>query len=166
MGIAVTLESFLKTRNITFDVVEHSYTEGSFNTARHACIPPTHLAKGVVFRDEDFHYIMAVIPASHRVLRHTLNQILDRHLVMADEDELDDLFFDCHHGAIPSIGQAYGLHVIWDEQLQNTEDLWVEAGDHEHLIHVHSQQFEQAMGNSLNDMISTQAKHALRRLRR
>jgi len=159
MGVAITLESFLKTKAIDYELKEHSYTEGSFHTAQVAEVPSHHLVKGVVFRDEDLHYTMAVIPADHRILRHTLNQLLDRHLEMADEDELDDIFFDCEHGAIPSFGQAYGLNIIWDESLSSCSDLWIEAGDHEHLIHLNSQDFQRLMKNHMHDHISVNRHH-------
>lgn len=158
MGVAITLENFLKTQGIRFDVVEHRYTEGSVNTALSAEVPSQQLAKGVVFRDEDLHYTMAVLPASHRVLRHTLNQILDRRLELADEEELDDIFFDCEHGAIPSFGQAYGINVIWDDQLQDVNDLWLEAGDHQHLIHIHRKDFNRLMCGFMHETISCERR--------
>jgi Ala-tRNA(Pro) deacylase len=154
MGVAITLDNYLKTKDVEFDIVQHPYTEGSFNTALCANIPAEALIKGVVFRDEDFHYTMAVIPASNRVLRHTLNQVFDRHLVLADEDELNNIFFDCEQGAIPSFGQAYGLNVIWDDQLLERPDFWLEAGDHEHLIHLANEDFQRLMQSCLHDRIS------------
>ena len=114
MGIAITLKKFLRSQKINYDVLEHRYAEGSHDTAQLAEVPAGQLLKGVVFRDEDFFYTMAIVPAHHRVLRHTLNEVLGRHLVLADEEELRRLFFDCEPGAIPSFGQAYGLNIIWD----------------------------------------------------
>ncbi len=154
MGVAITLENFLKTKDVEFDVLEHRYAEGSVNTALSAEVPSNNMVKGVVFRDEDLHYTMAIVPASHRVLRHTLNQILDRRLQLADEEELDELFFDCEHGAIPSFGQAYDINVIWDDQLQGAQELWLEAGDHEHLIHIQQHDFNRLMAQHMHETIS------------
>jgi len=154
MGIANTLDNFLKTKDICFDVIEHAYSEGSYNTALCAAIPPEQFVKGVVFRDEDLHYTMAVVPASNRVLRHTLNQVFDRKLQLADEEELADIFFDCEEGAIPSFGQAYGINIIWDDQLSHCKEFWLEAGDHEHLIHLMPQDFRRLMANYMHDTIS------------
>ena len=154
MGVALTLEQYLKTRNVDFDLTPHHYSEGSCNTALCAAIPSHCLAKAVVFRDEDLHYTMAVVPADHRVLRHTLNEILDRHLELADEDELETIFFDCQQGAIPSCGQAYGLNVVWDDRLSLQADLWLEAGDHENLVHLSGDNFMRLMANCLHETIS------------
>lgn len=154
MGIASTLDNFLKTRDIHFDIVEHAYSEGSYNTAQCAAIPPEQLIKGVVFRDQDLHYTMAVVPASNRVLRHTLNQVFDRSLQLAGEEELAEIFFDCEEGAIPSFGQAYGINIIWDDQLELHKEFWLEAGDHEHLVHLMQDDFKRLMASYLHDRIS------------
>ncbi len=158
MGVAITLKNFLNSHKIHYDILEHRYVEGSYNTAQCAEVPFNKLIKGVVFRDEDLHYIMAIVPASHRVLRHTLNEILDRRLELADEEELDEIFFDCEHGAIPSLGQAYGINVIWDDELQQVEDLWFEAGDHQHLLHIQRKDFDRLMNNCMHETISSARK--------
>ncbi len=157
MGIALTLENYLNSQRIHFDLLRHEYSEGSHNTACAARVPFRNLAKGVVFRDEDFYYTVAVVPSTNKVRRHTLNQIFDRHLELADEEELGDLFVDCAHGAVPALGQAYGINVIWDEQLLEVDDIWMEAGDHEHLIHISRQQFEALMSPTLREKFSAEA---------
>lgn len=159
MGIAVTLENYLNTKDINYQLMEHRYSVGSFNTAEAAEIPTHNMLKGVVFRDEDLHYTMVVVPADHRILRHTLNQVFDRHLEMADEDELDDIFFDCERGAIPSFGQAYGLNVVFDDSLYDCKEFWLEAGDHEHLIHLRKREFTKLMKNCMHEHLSEQRQH-------
>ncbi|TQV84785.1 YbaK/EbsC family protein [Exilibacterium tricleocarpae] len=157
MGIAITLKNYLQANRVAFDLLHHHYAEGSHNTACAARIPSRSLAKAVVFRDEDFYYTLAVIPSDRKVRRHTLNQIFDRHLELADEEELDRLFSDCARGAVPALGQAYGVNVIWDEQLLDVDDIWMQAGDHEHLIHISRRQFEILMETTLREKFSAEA---------
>lgn len=154
MGVAKTLKNYLRRNGVEFDLVKHAYAEGSFNTAKVAHINSLHFAKGVVFRDEDLHYTMCVLPAQNKVRRHTLNEIFGRHFVMAEEEELDDLFNDCDHGAIPAMGQAYGMSVIWDDELLQADTLYIEAGDHQHLIRISSDQFQRLMGDSMHEHFS------------
>lgn len=154
MGIAITLKNYLEAQQVEFDLLEHDYSEGSFNTVRIAHIDSLTLAKGVVFRDEDMHYTMCVLPAQNKVRRFTLNGIFDRHLMMADEDELEDIFQDCQPGAIPALGQAYGMSVIWDDDLLDAEEIYLEAGDHRHLIHIHQDQFHKLMADKMHDHFS------------
>lgn len=154
MGIAMTQEGFLQSKAVPFDLLKHRYTEGSFNTAKAAKIPLRNLAKAVVFRDEDFFYTIAIIPSNYKVRRHTLNQIFDRSLTLADAEEVDALFKDCAPGAVPVLAQAYGRHIIWDDQLLDAEEIWMEAGDHEHLIHISKEGFEHLMSDHMHATFS------------
>lgn len=160
MALASNLAQFLSQQKVPFEIITHQYAEGSVNTANSAHISPLQLAKAVVFRDEDMYYTVAVLPASYKVKRHTLNQIFDRHLELAGEDELEVLFEDCAPGAIPILGQAYGLRVIWDDALSEQEEVYMEAGDHEHLIKLKRDDFLALMGNNLHERFSCERHRA------
>ena len=156
MCVAASVEKFLKTKGVDFTLLEHEYSEGSFNTARIAHIDETSLAKAVLVRDEDFHYTLCVLPSRNKILRHTLNQIFDRHMELVDEDELHDIFRDCAAGAVPALGEAYGLDVIWDDELTQAPMVFIEAGDHRHLICLEQSQFSRLMQDKLHDHFSTE----------
>ena len=160
MGVASNLARFLTQKKVPFELVPHQYAEGSVNTAISAHIPTNQLAKAVVFRDEDMYYTVAVLPASYKVKRHTLNLIFDRHLELAGEDELEVLFEDCAPGAIPILGQAYGLRVIWDDALSEQEAVYMEAGDHMHLLKVKREDFLALMENHLHERFSGERQRA------
>ena len=154
MGVAATVENYLKAKQINFTLLEHAYCVGSYNTARIARIDDHCLVKGVLLRDEDFHYTLCVLPTRNKILRHTLNQIFDRHMELVDEEELAQIFKDCEEGAVPALGGAYGLDVIWDEELMGVEELYIEAGDHRHLIRLQQPDFIQLMQDHLHDHFS------------
>ncbi len=159
MSVARSLQHYLDDIGIQYRLVAHPYSEGSMETAMAAHIPRTQLAKAVLFRDEDFHYTLAVLPSSHKVKRHTINEIFDRHFEMASEEELDDLFPDCCHGAVPPIGQAYQVDVVWDQALLNNEQVFIEAGDHEHLICLEKNEFARLMADAMCDEFSTDKRY-------
>lgn len=159
MGIAQTLKNFLRENAIHYDVVEHNYSEGAWNTAKAAHIPAQQLLKGVIFIDEDLYYTMAILPASHRVRRYTLNQIFGRHLQLASEEELEDLFPDCEPGAIPCLGMAYGINTIWDDDLESFDEYWLEAGDHRHLIHISRDELMRIMQPSMHERFGLCTRH-------
>jgi Ala-tRNA(Pro) deacylase len=154
MGVAKNLEKFLHNNHINYTLLEHEYAEGSFNTALAAHIDNHSLAKGVLLRDEDFHYTLCVLPSSHKILRHTLNQILDRHMHLVEEDELAQFFKDCEEGAIPVIGKAYGIDVLVDDELMINEYIYMEAGDHRHLICTPQSEFSKLMLHALREHFS------------
>ena len=64
-------------------------------------------------------------------------------------------FQDCDVGAVPALSNAYGLDVIWDEQLTNASEIYIEAGDHENLIHMHGDAFCKLMEDLPHNIIST-----------
>jgi Ala-tRNA(Pro) deacylase len=167
MGVAARVEKYLKSKGVEFTLLAHTYSEGSFNTARVAQISDQSLAKAVLLRDEDFHYMLCVLPSRNKILRHTLNQIFDRRMVLVEEDELYGVFIDCAEGAVPALGEAYGLDVICEEELLNSPEVFIEAGDHCHLIRLGREQFLQLMQNKLRDHFSTERvriqKHLPRR---
>ena len=154
MGVARNIEKYLRSNQIEYSLLEHAYAEGSFNTALVAKIDNRCLAKGVLLRDEDFHYTLCVLPSSHKILRHTLNQIFDRHMHLVEEDELVQFFKDCEAGAVPVLGKAYGLDMIWDEELKESDVIYMEAGDHRHLICIKQPDFSKLMENTLHDHFS------------
>lgn len=158
MGVAATVEQYLKAKQIPFTLLEHDYCEGSLNTARVAKVDEHCLAKGVLVRDEDFHYMLCVLPTKNKILRHTLNQIFDRHIELVGEEELADIFKDCAEGAVPALGEAYGLDVICEDELMSVGEVYIEAGDHRHLIRLHQPEFTQLMQDKLHDHFSAERK--------
>ena len=43
-------------------------------------------------------------------------------------------FTDCAHGAVPAIGECYGLDVIVDETIDKQPEIYFEGGDHTTLV--------------------------------
>ena len=162
MGVAENVKKYLEAKDIPFSLLTHEYSEGSLNTANAAHIDKASLAKGVLVRDEDFHYTLCVLPSHKKILRHTLNQIFDRHISLVEEDELSEIFHDCAPGAIPALGEAYGLDVIWDDELMTLSQVFLEAGDHCHLICLKQSEFLKLMQDKLHERFSierTRHKH-------
>ncbi len=153
MGVATTLQDFLESRNVAFDVVEHSHTASSMRSAEAAHISGNQLAKPILLGDENS-YLMAVIPATHRLELDRLNQVTARSLEMVDEDELESTFSDCERGAVPVIGEAYGIDTVVDTSLTHQPEIYFESGDHEHLIHMSGDQFRTLMDNVLHVQVS------------
>ena len=153
MAIATTLKSYLDEHQIHYEMVEHAHTESAIDSAKSAHVPPHQMAKAVVLEDEDG-YIVSVVPSNNRLNLGWVNEELQRDLRLATEPELKKLFADCKTGAIPALSDAYGLKVIWDDQLKHAADIYIEAGDHEHLIHLKGEDFRQLMEKLPHSVIS------------
>ncbi len=157
MAIAVTLINYLKEKGVNYDLVEHKHTPTSAASARAAHIPSHQMAKAVVLRD-DAGYVVSVLPASHSLEIQWVNDELGRKLELAGEDEFKALFADCEAGAVPALGAAYGVQVIWDDDLQYTADIYIEAGDHEHLIWLDRKSFRKLMSSLPHTVISSDSE--------
>ena len=154
MAIATTLKSYLKDHHVEYDMVKHNHSDTALESALSAHVPGHQVAKAVVLEDANG-YIVSVLPSTNRLDMEWVNETLGRKLRIAPENELPELFRDCDPGAVPALSNAYGLDVIWDEQLTNASEIYIEAGDHESLIHMHGDEFCKLMEDLPHNIIST-----------
>ena len=147
MSIAKRLKWYLGARNVEYAVLSHEPTRSSLDSAKAAHIPSGRLAKCVLLEDERG-YLLAIVPASRRIDLDAIEKQLHRHLELASEAELRLLFPDCELGAIPPAGAAYNIPTLIDDALSKMPDVFLEAGDHEQLIHMSGSAFRHLLLNS------------------
>ncbi len=153
MTMAPRVEAHLEKVGVSYELIKHPLSHNSHQSARAAHLPAEKLAKAIITHDGD-RYCMCVIPANHRLLLSALDQHMHGHFRLASEEELQWLFDDCAQGAIPALGQVYGMHVIWDECFENMDDIYFEGGDHQHLVHLSRAAFMELMGRQEHRPIS------------
>lgn len=68
--------------------------------------------------------------------------VLNRNMVLANEAEVSALFSDCDFGAIPPVGDAYGIKTIVDNRLSECTDIYMEAGNHTDVLHLSGDAFQ------------------------
>jgi len=153
MAVAMKLKKYLEDEGVRYDLVEHPYAVTSLHVANEAHISGENLVKAVVLRDGDG-YILAVVPATHHVQLGKLRKHFNRYIVLASEQDLYNLFEDCTLGAVPPLGDAYGVDVIFDNSLYERDDVYFEAGDHTDLIHVSGVDFRGLMSTARHGEIS------------
>lgn len=145
MPIPSPLSSYLEQRGTRYDICPHAHSRTSAETARSAHVPPSQLAKSVILED-DSGCLMAVIPADKTVMVGELARLLGRkELHLADEERIAMLFHDCDRGAVPSIGMAWGVETIVDDELETRDIVYLEGGDHEQLLRMSHDQFHELM---------------------
>jgi Ala-tRNA(Pro) deacylase len=112
----------------------------STHTAEVCHISGDRVAKGIVLR-RDGGYLLAVLPASHHISLQDLRIRLDNNVELANEAEIAQLFRDCALGAVPAVGECYGLEVLVDDSIDTQPEVYMEGGDHVTLIHIDHGQF-------------------------
>ena len=140
MAIAPTLARYLAAKNVAFDVLAHEPTATSIRKAQICCIPGDCLAKAVLLRDEQG-YALAVLPASHHIHLGELKRQFGDDVELASEREIAELFEDCARGAVPAIGECYGLDLVVDDDIDVQPDIYFEGGDHATLVHMTHAEF-------------------------
>ncbi|CAN7461496.1 aminoacyl-tRNA deacylase [Mesorhizobium sp. LjNodule214] len=140
MTIANRLKHYIDGKGISYDTVAHHRTSTTRQSAIAAHVPGSIMAKSVVVHHE-LGYALAVVPSTHRIELGALQDVMDRRLGLASEDEVVLLFADCDIGAVPPIGAAYDVPVIVDESLRAADDVYFEGGDHRTLVHVSGKDF-------------------------
>lgn len=144
MSVAPTVNQALKQNDVDHEILRHPHAATSSRVAQVAHIRGDLIAKGVVLKDEQG-FVLAVLPATYHILPDVLNSTLHRRLGLATEQDLAGLFADCERGAVPVLGLAYGIPTVVDSVLREQSDIYLEAGDHEELVHISERSFERLM---------------------
>ena len=153
MMMAPNLQDFLAEQQVAYDVIAHPHTASSMETAEAAHVPGERVAKGVLLED-DRGYLLAVVPSTHHVEIGLLGRQLHRSLRLATEPELKTFFGDCELGAVPPVGEPYGLTSVVEEELNAQPEVYFEAGDHEHLIRLTQAEFTRLMSSATSTHFS------------
>lgn len=147
MATAMTLKAFLSRQGVAYEEVGHPRAVSASRIAQQAHVPGDKLAKAVLING-DSGYRVLVIPSTCRADLGRISHELDERIGLATEGEIGELFPDCDTGALPPIGQAYGLRVCCDDALVDQADIYCEAGDHETLVHLRGEDFGRLMAEA------------------
>jgi len=142
MAMLKKLQDFLEQNGVQYRHTVHptAYTAREVAAAEH--IPAREVAKTVVFLSENG-YGMAVLCADCVVDLEQLRVDLGMsRLRLATEAELGELFPDCELGAMPPVGNIFGLPVYVDTQLAGEEMIAFNAGTHRDVVHMRFADFQ------------------------
>jgi len=154
MAIASSLKSFLDEHGVQYEVIQHRPTPSAGRSAEAAHIPGDSLAKAVVLENHGQH-LLAALPATRRLQLGRLHHELGEHVGLATEDELIGLFPDCERGAVPALGDAYGIDTLLDDSLADQDDIFIEGGDHVSLVRLSGEAFRSLLGAARRGDFST-----------
>lgn len=159
MTISSLLSGYLEQRGARFDICAHPRSRTSVQTARVAHVPLHQIAKPVIVED-DAGCVMAIVPADRVVKLGQLARLLERkHLHLADEDRIAELFIDCDRGAVPGLGMAWGVETIFDDELEANAVVYLEGGDHECLLRLSHAEFHALVRGARHGQFSVVPAH-------
>jgi Ala-tRNA(Pro) deacylase len=129
------VRELLARAGVRYDTITHGEACTAQEAAASSHVPGREVAKTVLLRDAAGAYLLAVLPAPCRVDVARLALAAGRGpLSLADERELDLVFPDCEHGALPPFGEAYGLDMYVDTCLPRAREVFFAAGSRHQLL--------------------------------
>lgn len=146
MMMSDIVKTYLDDRGIDYQLSSHPITATSRQTAAAAHIKPHQVAKAVLMR-RGTEYLMVVVPADSLVNTRSIDREMGTHYELAPTSNVESMLEDCSPGAIPPLGRAYGVETLVDDTLDSLTDVYFEAGDHKHLIHVSGIDFHRLLSD-------------------
>jgi len=159
MSVVSRVDEYLESHQIKYDLVNHAHSDSSLSSARLAQISPMKLAKAVVLEDHEGRRMMALLPSTHKISFHKLAEEMNRDFHLLSEQQVYKMFKDCHPGAIPPVSHAYHMDAVYDDLLAEQKDIFLEAGDHESLIHLKHDEFIKLVQNCRHSRFSGEVYH-------
>ena len=153
MNISPSLDTYLKQHQIQYYLLTHPRTETAAAAARLAKIPIECMVKGVLLEDEEG-YLMVAVPSNMSVDLSKVHLKTGRQLKLVREAKLAEILADCEYGAVPALGEAYGIPTLWDDQLAYEPELYFEAGNHREVVHLEHDEFIGLMAEDRRSMIA------------
>ena len=125
---------YLKHNNVQYEVIEHAPAFSAHEVAVVSHVPEKDLAKTLIV-NADGKFYMVVMPADHRLDDHLLQGMLkSKHVQLASEEDLQQIFPDCEVGAMPPFGNLYALPVYADKSLADDNVIVFNACSHTRSI--------------------------------
>ncbi|HZY59140.1 MAG TPA: YbaK/EbsC family protein, partial [Candidatus Binataceae bacterium] len=120
---------FLAEHHVPFETLLHPPAFTAQNRAKFLHLPGRQVAKSVLLQGPEG-FLLAVLPATHRVDTVAVAEALGGPVRLANDDEIANAFRDCEWGVVPPFGALYGLPVILDEMLSPETWMVFEGNSH------------------------------------
>jgi Ala-tRNA(Pro) deacylase len=143
MPILKKLKAVLDEAKVSYEVYTHPVAYTAQEIAEKQHLSGKELAK-VVMLEVDDKLVMGVIPGSLKVHVNTARVNLGAStLRLATEDEFTARFPECEIGAMPPLGNLFGLGVVVDPALEKDEYIYFNAGNHVQTVRMKYKDFAQ-----------------------
>jgi Ala-tRNA(Pro) deacylase len=134
---------YLDSNKVEYRGVEHSPAYSAHDVAVSTLVAERELAKAILVSVDGRFWITA-LRADHRVNTHMIKRSFgSKQVHLAHEEDLESLFPDCQIGAIPLLGNLYGLPVMVDEALADDEEIVFNACTHTRVIRMKFKDFKE-----------------------
>ena len=141
MNIPKRLIDCLEQNKARYEVLKHPEAVTAQRIAQAEHVKGRHHAKVVMLKAGDEH-VMAAIPADHQIDLKKATRAIGQPALLAREEEFKSLFPDCAVGAMPPLGNLYGVQTFVDKRLAEQDYIVFEAGTHRDAIKMSYRDYE------------------------
>ncbi|HSL76352.1 MAG TPA: YbaK/EbsC family protein [Candidatus Limnocylindrales bacterium] len=139
------LLDWLRGRHIDFEVHEHPPTFTAAGTARAEGVDPRAFAKVVGVVTDDRRNVLLILDAPDHVdLRKARKALGAEDVRLLSEPELTAIAPGCEPGAVPAVGDLFGLPMHADFAVREDREISFNAGTHRHAVRVDRGAWERA----------------------
>jgi Ala-tRNA(Pro) deacylase len=160
----MSIREYLRSRSVPFVTMLHRPAPTAARLAQSVHVPGARVAKAVLVR-AGAGYVLAVLPATHRVDLGRLGDAIGLvGLAIATEDEVEQIFADCQRGALPPFGRLYGLVTIVDAHLASQPEIVIEGNTRHEGLRLRYRDYE-AVEEPIRARFATEIHPRQRRMR-
>jgi Ala-tRNA(Pro) deacylase len=135
------IADLLAQKQVAFESLPHAPAFSAQKRAKWLGVPGTQVAKGVLLKGPAG-YVVAVLPATHRVDTERLARDLGGPVRLASDREIAEVFRDCEWGVVPPFGRLYGVRTLLDDAISPETQLVLETHTHFEAVRLHCRDFE------------------------
>ena len=151
MGIPKQLIDCLDQNKVQYEILHHSEAVTAQRIAQAEHIKGRHQAKVVILKSGDQH-LMVVLPADHHIDPEKIEKAIGKPVSISRENEFKSLFPDSAVGAMPPLGNLYGLPTYVDKHLAEQDYIVFEAGTHTEAIKMSYSDYEKIVKPKVEDL--------------
>ncbi len=142
MPLKKKLTDFLDDQQVKYVTMIHSKAYTAQEIAASCHVPGRMFAKTVILK-VDGKFVMAVLPAIHKINLDLFRQVShSKKIDLASEEEFEGLFPKSEIGAMPPFGNLYDMKTYVDSTLAKDEDICFNAMTHSEVIKMKYGDFE------------------------
>lgn len=135
------LVDYLEHTNTYYTTIRHEAAYTALSSAKAAHVSGRKMVKSVLLKLDES-YALAVLPSDKKVDFHRIKELTgSQTAVLADEEDIEEIFPDCSPGAIPPLGNLYHMPVITDKEILDSQSLFFEPGSHREVMKIHLHDF-------------------------
>jgi len=133
MNVVATVIRYLNRQRVEYKIHKLTSFESSREAAEQLAVSPDIVLRAIPLVDQ-FGLMFAVVSSSMTLSAQRLSQLMGREIDLATKEYLQATLSDGELNYVPPFGEAFGLRTIMDDELVNTDIVYILAGSKDLVV--------------------------------